>query len=238
MDIDEPRPSQPPRERIFNAPLAAVLLAASIPVLFFLQMRLPDQGLAYAFRPASLVQGGWWPGLLTALFLHGNWGHALLNAVFVLAFGAAVARLFSGLRGGLVFFAYYIVCHLAGVLGFAVLQLGGAGGDIPVMGASAALFGLMGGAVRTLGVTGRLRPLFDRVVVSASLAIMAVNMLLGVLNLSPGVVSMGDDSVRIAWEAHAFGYLAGLVLIGPLYRLLGPGPASPAPIATPGPWSG
>lgn len=238
MDIDGTRRPQPNRERIFNAPLAAVLLAVSIPALFLLQTILPDQGLAYAFRPVTLVEGGWWPGLLTSVFLHGSWGHALLNAVFVLACGAAVARLFSGLRGGLVFFAYYIVCHLAGVLGFGLLHLNGADAAVPTMGASAAVFGLMGGAMRTLGASRGLRPISDRVVVSPSLALMAVNLAAGVLNLAPGVVNMGDASVRIAWEAHAFGYLAGLILIGPLYRFFGAATAPGAPASMNGPWSG
>lgn len=228
----------PPREKMINAPLAPVLLAASIPVLYFLQTLLPDEGLAWAFRPVSLTEGGWWPGVLTSLFLHGNWGHALLNAAFVLACGSAVARLFPRLRGGLMFFAYYIVCHLVGVLGFALIHLNS---QAAAMGASAAMFGLMGGAVRLMGSPNRPRPLIDRMVVSTSLAMMGVNLFAGLLNFAPGVIEFGDPSAGIAWEAHAFGYLAGLLLIGPLYRAFGrkeEAAVAPAPSSYSGPWAG
>lgn len=213
MDTDAPSPAQPPREHIFNAPLAPVLLAASIPLSYFLQGFLPDQGLAYAFRPATLVDGGWWPGLLTSLFIHGGWMHALMNAGFALAFGPPVARLFSGARGVSVFFAYYIVCGVIGGLGYGLLHLNSYG---PVAGASGAVFGLIGGAVRLLGAHGAVRPLTDRRVVTMTLVLMALNVVTGLLNIAPGAGVGG-----IAWVAHAFGYLAGLLLIGPLAKVFG-----------------
>lgn len=218
MSTSAPGPLQPPRERLINAPLAPVLIAAAIPVLYFLQTLTPGVVETWAFRPSMLVEGGWWPEILTAGLLHGNWGHALLNAVFILAVGSPVARLFPGLRGGMVFFAYYIVCHVVGLLGLGMLQLHSAVG---VVGASGAAFGLLGGAVRLMRSPRRVRPLTDRVVVTTSLALLAINLATGLLNIAPGVVALGDESVGIAWEAHAFGYVAGLLLIGPLARQFG-----------------
>lgn len=213
MVIDAPGPAQPPRERIFNAPLAPLLLAASIPALYFFQIRMPHEGLAYAFRPASLLEGGWWPGVLTSMILHGGWAHALINAAFALAFGPPVARLFSGVRGAGIFLAYYIVCGLVGTLGYGLVHLGS---DAPLVGASGAVTGLLGGAVRLLGSRGVLRPLTDRRVLTTSAAILILNAVTGLIGLSPGVESAG-----IAWEAHAFGFIAGLLLIGPLAKLFG-----------------
>lgn len=230
MDIDGTRRPQPNRERIFNAPLAAVLLAVSIPVLFLLQTFLPDQGLAYAFRPVTLVEGGWWPGVLTSMVLHGGWTHALINAAFALAFGPPVARLFSGGRGAAIFFAYYIACGLAGTLGYGLVHLTS---DIPMVGASGAVTGLLGGAVRLLGVKGAPRPLRDPRVLGMSLAVLAINAVTGLVGLSPGMETAG-----IAWEAHAFGYLAGLILIGPLYGIFGRRSDPVTPQSTAGPWSG
>ena len=80
-----------------------MLLLASMPALYFLQTMLPDGGLSLAFRSSSLVYGGWWPGVLTSMFVHTGWGHVTMNALAALAFGPAVARLFHGLRGSLVF---------------------------------------------------------------------------------------------------------------------------------------
>jgi membrane associated rhomboid family serine protease len=220
-----PRPS---RERVFNAPLLPVLLALSMPTLYALQQKLPDEGLGWAFVPTSLVDGGWWPGVLTSMFLHGSWAHALINAGFAFAFGPPIARLFSGVKGGLVFLGYYIVCGLVGTVGYGLVHLGS---DAPLVGASGAVTGLLGGAIRLLGTDGRPQPLTDRRVIGMSVAILVLNAVTGLIGFAPGV-----QGAQIAWEAHAFGFLAGLLLIGPLARWFGgvrPGFASPAGMGDP-----
>ena len=217
-----------PDDKIFNAPLVAVLLALSMPALFFVQEHLPDQGLRWAFEPASLIDGGWWPGVVAILFLHANWAHALINAAFAFAFGPPVARLFPGGKGAAIFLCYYIVCGLIGTLGFGLMHLGS---DDAAVGASGAVSGLMGGAIRLLGSPGRLRPLTDRRVIAMSAAIVVLNVATGLIGFAPGV-----DGAKVAWEAHAFGFLAGLLLIGPLARWFGttkPAFASPAGMGDP-----
>ena len=201
---------QPAREPVFNAPLPAILLALSIPCLYALQTRLPDEGLRWAFRPASLFEGGWWPGVLTSMILHGGWTHALINAGFAFAFGPAVARLFPGLRGAAVFLGYYIVCGLVGTLGYGLVH---PTSTATLVGASGAVMGLLGGAIRLLGSPGRPRPLTDRRVIGMSAAVLVLNVVTGLIGLAPGV-----EDAQIAWEAHAFGFLAGLLLIGPMAR--------------------
>jgi membrane associated rhomboid family serine protease len=208
-----PANPRPPREKILNAPLLPVLVALSMPALFYLQMRLPDEALRWAFRPDTLVEGRWWPGVLTSMALHGGWTHALINAGFAFAFGPPVARLFSGVRGGLVFLCYYIVCGLAGTVGYGLVHLGS---DAPLVGASGAVTGLLGGAIRLLGTDGQPRGLTDRRVIGMSVAILVLNVVTGLIGFAPGVQGAG-----IAWEAHAFGFLAGLLLIGPATRWFG-----------------
>jgi len=211
-----PPPSDGGREKVFNAPLPSLLIALSMPVLFFLQARLPDEGLRWAFFPDTLTTGGWWPGILTSMALHGGWAHALVNAGFAIAFGPPIARLFSGAKGGFVFFAYYIVCGLCGTLGYGLVHLGS---DAPMVGASGAVTGLLGGAIRLMGTDGGVRPLTDRGVITTSIVILILNAVTGLIGFAPGVEGAG-----IAWEAHAFGFLAGLLLIGPLARGFGKPP--------------
>ena len=213
MDPVPGRFDGPPREKIFNAPLLPVLIAASMPALYFFQERLPDQGFHWAFQPSSLTDGGWWPGILTSMLLHGGWAHAAVNAGFALAFGPPVARLFGGVRGGVVFLGYYIVCGLVGTLGYGLLHLGS---DAPMVGASGAVTGLLGGAIRLLGAGETPRPLTDRRVITMGAAILILNAIVGLIGFAPGV-----EGARIAWEAHAFGFLTGLLLIGPMARLFG-----------------
>ena len=196
-----------------------VILAAVLPALFWIQMQLPDRGLSFALQPASLWRGDGWPTLLTSMFIHGGWEHVALNAVGVLCFGPPVARLVRGARGVAGFLGFYLVAGLAGTAGYALVHpdsvdaLGGASG---------AVFGLMGGALRLLGRRkGQLGGLTDRRFLTMAAVIMALNVvtgLVGLANISPGS--------RIAWEAHAFGFAAGALLIGPWARAFRSRPTS------------
>ena len=94
-------------EPLFNAPVLAVLVGASMPVLFFFQERLPDGAAAWAFSPADLAEGRF-GGLFTSMLLHGSWMHALMNAGGAVVFGTPVARVLPGVRGVLAFLALYI----------------------------------------------------------------------------------------------------------------------------------
>lgn len=197
---------------IINAPLVSLLVVVSIPALFIVQRELPDGGLGLAFRPASLVDGGWWPGLLTAMFVHAGWSHAGMNAAGALVFAPPVARLMPGLRGAAGFLFFYMACGLVALLGYGLIHI--QSHDIAV-GASGAVFGLAGAAIRLLGrKNGRLRALNDRRVIRISVILMGVNLVIGLIGLVPGV-----EGATIAWEAHAFAYLFGLVAIGPWTRM-------------------
>ena len=200
----------PPRERIFNAPLLAVLLAASMPALYVLQERSRDNWLGLAFAPIDLGEGRY-GGLFTSMLVHGGWVHALMNAVAALTFGAPVARLFRGPAGAGVFLALYICAGIFATLGYGLVHLGS---PDPLVGASGAVFGLIGAATRLLGGGGRVLPLTNRSVITTSIAWMGINAVVGLIGFAPGA-----EGARIAWEAHAFGFLFGILAIGPLARL-------------------
>ena len=188
---------------MFNAPLVAVGVAVSMPILYWLQTRLPDGGVSLAFRPSSLWDGGW--------------PHVAMNAILGLAFGAPVARLMPGAKGAVGFFAFYIVCGLLATAGYGLAHP--ASYDA-LVGASGAVFGLMGAALRLLGrKSGKLRSLTDKRFLTPAAAIMAVNVVVGLLGFAPGM-----EGARIAWEAHAFGFVAGALLIGPWAHVFRPRP--------------
>jgi membrane associated rhomboid family serine protease len=204
----------PPSEPIFKAPAVAVLLAVSLPALFWVQERLPDGGLSLAFRPASLWRGDWWPGILTSMFMHGGWTHVAMNALGVFAFAPPVARMMPGARGLVGFLAFYLATGLIGTAGYSLVHP-----DTfdPLVGASGAVFGLMGAALRLLGRRdGSLRALGDRRFLVMAAIIMAVNAGAGMIGLLPGA-----EGARVAWEAHAFGFIAGALMIGPWLGLFG-----------------
>lgn len=212
MPTTEPDLNQPHRERVLNAPLVAVAVAASMPALYWLQERLPDGGLSFAFRPSSLWDDHWWPGLLTSMLVHGGWAHVAMNAIAALAFGPPVARLMGGAGGVVAFLVYYVLCGLVATAGYGLVH---PDSYDALVGASGAVFGLMGGAIRLLGRRdGRPRGLADRRFLTTAAVIMGVNAAAGLVGLAPGM-----EGATIAWEAHAFGFVCGALLIGPLARV-------------------
>lgn len=202
--------NHPRREPVFTAPWPAVALTGLILGLYALQSGFGTyEALVYLFglNPAQLSLPTAY-NLVTSLFVHGNWGHALLNAAFALAFGSAVVRAFGLTAGGIVsFYIYYLICGVvAGLIYCAVYPER----YVFVIGASGAVSGLMGAAIR-LG-PGYLLPLTHKRVVGMTLAWGLVNILSAFVILTPG-------SGPIAWEAHIFGYLFGLLSIGVWLRL-------------------
>lgn len=202
---------------MFNAPVPALLLALSIVGLYALQSGPGEMAASYRYGliPARLAQGDGL-GLVTHMLVHGGWMHAIMNAVGALAFAAPVARLMGGTKGLIGFLSLYIVCGVIAGGGYAMLHLDG---TVPLVGASGAVFGLIGASTRLLGGAGRVLPLTDRRVLSAAAAWIGVNVLIGVIG-SVGVAP-GMEGARIAWEAHVIGLVAGLLLIGPWARLFG-----------------
>lgn len=203
------------REPVFRAPWPALVLVASILGCYALQSLQADPERIEAslgFSPAALAAGQW-GGLVSALFVHAGWAHAILNAISALAFGAPVARMFGlGVWRAMTFFAFYILCGVVGSLGFALLHAGSA---VVLVGASGAVSGLMGAASRLIEHPGRLAPFFSRTVVGMAAGWIVVNLLLAVFGFTAA-----SGGAPIAWEAHLFGYAMGLLAIGPIVHLL------------------
>jgi membrane associated rhomboid family serine protease len=206
---------RPAREPVFNAPAAAIALVAIIVGGYALQSRFPIEAVvqALAFSPQALEQGRWHT-LVTALFLHGNWGHALMNGAFALAFATPLARFFGeGARGTAIFFLFYVVCGVLSNLGYAAVHPGDA---LPLVGASGAVSGLMGASSRLIAGRGRVGPIFSSPVLGMGAAWLVVNGLVGVLG---GGFLPGSGGAGVAWEAHLAGFLAGVLLIWPFAYL-------------------
>jgi membrane associated rhomboid family serine protease len=211
----EPYTVQQQREPPLKGPWPVWTIAGAILASYAAQsLLLSDQGaLFFALVPADLARGRWAP-LFTALFIHGGWAHAGMNAVGALAFGTPAAR-YLGLRakGVLGFFLLFLVCGLIANLGYALLHWR----DLaPMAGASGAVSGLFGAAMRLVDQGRRLSPLRARSVVAATVAWIVINAVMGTLGYAPGI-----GEVQIAWEAHIVGYFAGLLLIGPFAALFG-----------------
>jgi len=214
------------RERAFNAP-AVVLGLAFVLIAAHAARPLMGESVADLVLTRGDLQNGRFLGLVGHIFVHASWPHVLINSLFILAFGAPVARAFGETAwGGIVFLVFFLLCGALAALGFVALTdaqgwlLGGGQPDWSLVGASGAASGLMGGAIRLVAAKavgkgeGALGGLGSRMVVSASLGWIIINVVLGLTGLTPGA-----GGAPVAWQAHIAGYFAGLLLIGIFIRL-------------------
>jgi membrane associated rhomboid family serine protease len=167
----------------------------------------------WTLRP-TVVLAGHPTGLFTSLFLHGGWAHVLMNAAFCLAFGAPVARLLgTDGRGAGLFLLFFVVCGAVAGVVYTMLHVGSAAA---FFGAAGSVGGLGAAAGRLYGRDGQLGPVLSPTAVGLGVTLTVGNLLVGMwLQFVSGVPPLGV-------EVPVIGFLAGLVLIGPVARLAKP----------------
>lgn len=139
--------------------------------------------------------------LLTSMFLHGGLFHLLGNMLYLWIFGDNVEDRLGHVR----FLLFYLACGLAAGLTQVLFQ---AGSQVPMIGASGAIAGVLG-AYAVIFPRARIKTFvflvfyIDVVPVPAAV-ILGLWFLLQVLN-----VGMGGG---VAWFAHVGGFLAGIAL--------------------------
>ena len=202
-------------EPAINVPWPVILLVAMLIAAHLVRIWRGVDTDQWALTAPDLAHGQW-ATLVSHVFVHASWTHLAMNSVFILAFGAAVARfLRPTLRGALLFFLFFLVCGVIAGAGYAIseeiLARFGLGRlDFALVGASGAASGLMGATARLVEGRGRLGPLTGRTVVSMTVVWILLNLALGLTGLTPGTAG-----APIAWQAHIIGYFAGLFLIAP-----------------------
>ena len=202
---------EPPPQRLINAPWAAAFVASVIVAGYLIQSQFPGESiqLSYGFRSADVYEGRF-QTLLTYIFIHGNWAHALMNAAFALAFGAPVARWFGErLPAAMLFFAYYLLSGVMAALAYSAIH---PGRQAVIVGASGAVSGLMGGAARVIAGQGDVGPILSRPVFAMGAAWLALNLVLAVVG---GALLPGSGGAGVAWEVHLTGFVAGVLLLSP-----------------------
>lgn len=181
----------------------------------------PDGAEVARFFLGSGRQQPW--TVLTYALLHGSWTHLGLNGVWLLAFGAPVARRFGPAR--------FLVFLAAGAVAGAAIHEAIFPLDLhPLVGASAAVSACMGAGVRFMfqpapvldrddaleDDAGPSRPplvplatlVRDRRAIAFVLAWFGTNLLTGL-----GAISFQMSDAPIAWQAHIGGFLLGLLAL-------------------------
>src|ERR1700720_1578232 len=147
------------------------------------------------------------------MFLHGGWLHLILNMWTLWLFGPTVEDRLGHSR----YLAFYLACGVAASLTHVVFS---AGSEIPALGASGAIAGVLGCYVRLFPLARVVvlvpilfLPLFFEVYAFIFVGLwFLIQVLQGTAELFTPTAAAG-----VAWWAHIGGFVAGLVL-GPVLR--------------------
>ena len=145
--------------------------------------------------------------VLTSMFLHGGWMHILGNMWFLWIFGNNVEDAMGRLR----FVIFYLLTGVTAALAQVVLTPGSA---VPMVGASGAISGVMGGYI-VLYPRVRVFMIVPLGFVLTSMAWPAW-MMLGywlVLQFVSGLTAIGREGGGVAFWAHFGGFVAGAILV-------------------------
>ena len=248
-----------PREPIFNVPAVVVGLIAALVFIHVVRawVLTPDEDfdllLHFAFIPArydaATAVETWLPTsldvqawtFLSYALIHADITHLVVNLIWLLPFGTAVARRFGATR----FLLLFVVTAVAGGAAHLITHPHAVS---PMIGASAAISGFMAAAIRFVFQHGGplenwrhanpqsymvpaaplLVALRDPRILAFLVVWFGLNALFGI----GGVALMGGEQQEVAWQAHVGGFLAGLILF-PIFDAVptasapGPGDADP-----------
>ena len=146
--------------------------------------------------------------VLTSMFLHGSWMHLIGNMWFLWIFGDNVEDSMGHVR--------FVVFYLLGGVAAAALQVAVTPGSIaPMVGASGAISGIMGGYL-ALYPRVRVFTLLPLGFFFTTIAVPAWVMLVywAVIQFVSGTISLGQKEMGgVAFWAHMGGFVVGLLLV-------------------------
>ena len=194
-------------------PGVTIAIIALNAVAFLYELSLDDRELALFLQLWGLVPAAFSVvTVLTSMFLHGGWMHIIGNMLFLWIFGDNVEDRMGHARYPL----FYVLCGAVAAL---AQLLSNPGSDIPTIGASGAVAGVMG-AYFVLYPRSRILTLVPIFVFLQVVEVPAV-LFLGVWfvwQLFSGVgssvmVAQGEMAGGIAFWAHVAGFATGALLV-------------------------
>ena len=158
--------------------------------------------------PRSILGGGSWAGMITAMFLHGGWLHLAGNMLFLLVFGDNLEEEL----GHLGYLGYYLACGIGAGLVHVWAEPESA---VPVVGASGAIAGILGGYL-LMYPRAKVDVLFIFIIFFRIFPIPAW-IVLGLwfgLQVFNGTAAANDG---VAYWEHIGGFLVGVLLMIPAW---------------------
>lgn len=148
-----------------------------------------------------------WIPFITSIFLHGGWLHVLGNMLYLWVFGDNVEDRLGHWR--------YLILYLgAGVIGSLLQIFINPTSEIPIIGASGAIAGVLGAYMISFP-RARIETLVILIIFITIIRIPAVVFIFFwfALQLLNGLASLPGGIEQIAWWAHIGGFMGGIVLL-------------------------
>lgn len=139
---------------------------------------------------------------LTSMFMHGGFAHIAGNMLFLWIFGDNVENLLGHIR----YLIFYLLCGFAAALAQVLMSPDSV---IPMLGASGAISGVLGGYILMFPrreVRAVIFNFFTTVPAYVAIGIWIV------MQVGLGFMSSAEDG-GVAYSAHIGGFIAGLVLV-------------------------
>jgi membrane associated rhomboid family serine protease len=204
-------------------PVVTVAFIASCVLVFFYEVSLPGRAseifvytygaipaviFGHAQLPVELVSLPAFGTLFSSMFLHGGWMHLIGNMLYLWIFGDNI----ENVMGHIKFVIFYLLCGVLAALSHALID---PQSNVPMVGASGAISGILG-AYLLLYPHARvlvLIPLgfFSRLMYVPAGVVLGLWFLMQLLS---GGMSLGHQGGGVAFFAHIGGFVAGMLLIG------------------------
>jgi len=205
---------------IRHRPAATIAIVAACAAVFLFQLTLTGRGarlfaFGYGMIPAVLFGTERlsaaiphvtpWLTIFTSMFLHGGWLHIIGNMVYLWVFGQAMEDALGSVR----YLIFYLVCGVAAALTQAFVD---PAATVPMIGASGAISGVLGGylvlfpraRVLVLLIWGLITPitLSAKLLLLWWIAIQVISILIST-----------QEAGGVAWYAHVGGFTTGMTLM-------------------------
>lgn len=206
-----------------NFPLLTILLIGSNIFVFFWEFSYPGQASAlftrYGLVPVRFINEPiqTYPNIFSAMFLHAGLMHLAGNMLFFWIFGNNIEDVLGKVR----FIAFYLLCGVIAAMSHVFMDTGS---EIPMVGASGAIAGILG-AYLVLFPRAKVKTLVFLGILVTVIRIPAAFLLIFWMGIQIySNLASGSEGGGVAWMAHIGGFVAGMILILPFKASLKPRP--------------
>jgi len=207
-------------------PLLTIALIGSNIFVFFWEFSYPGQIASlftnYGLVPSHFVEAPiqTYPNVFSAMFLHAGLMHLAGNMLFLWIFGNNIEDVLGKIR----FITFYLLCGVIAALCHVFMDTGS---EIPMVGASGAISGVLG-AYLVLFPKAKVKTLVFLGILITIVRIPAAFLLIFWLGIQIySNMASGNVGGGVAWMAHIGGFAAGMILILPFKASLKPSRTRP-----------